>query len=67
MSKEELAFKITPSEVNIEDLYDFITANVPFDKVIELYKLLKHKMETLEDKPRYSKSALDTTQSVQLY
>ena len=67
MTKEELTFEITPSEVSVDDLYDFIAANVPFDKVIELYKLLKHKIETLEDKPRYSISSLDTTQSVQLY
>ncbi len=65
--KEEIMFGIIPSEVNIENLYDYITANVPFDKVIELYKLLKHKMETLEDKPRMSVATLDTTPSIQLY
>ena len=58
---------IIPSEVNIGDLYDYITANVSFDKVIELYKLLKHKVETLEDKPRMSVGVLDTTSNIQLY
>lgn len=65
--KEEIQFRIKPSEVNIEELYDYITANLPFDKVVELYKLLKHKMETLEDKPRMSIATLDTTPSIQLY
>lgn len=52
MNKEELRFEIKPSELNIYDLYDFITGNVPFDKVVKLYKLLNHKMVTLEDEPR---------------
>lgn len=54
MSNNEICMLVKPSEVNITDLYDFLTANVSFDKIIELYKLLKYKMEYLEDEPRIS-------------
>lgn len=33
------------------DLYDVLCRQLSFDKMIELYKLIKHKIEFLEDKP----------------
>lgn len=50
--ESEIKFRIIPSEVNINDLYDYITSNLSFDKVVKLYKLLKFKIDTLEDMPR---------------
>jgi len=39
-------------DINTEELYDFITNELPFNKVVELYKLLHHKMIFLNDLER---------------
>lgn len=47
---EPLSYKI--STMNIYKLYDALCYELNFEKMITLYKLLKHKIETLEDEPR---------------
>ena len=42
---EENQFMITPSEVNIEHLYEFLINNLSFKNVLELYLLLKDKIQ----------------------
>ena len=39
-------------DTNTEELYDFITNELPFNKVVELYKLLHHKMIFLDELER---------------
>ena len=36
-------------DTNTEELYDFITNELSFNKVVELYKLLHHKMIFLNE------------------
>lgn len=37
-----------------KELYNAVCQHMKFDEVIDLYKRLKHKMETLEDKVEYT-------------
>lgn len=43
------------------DLYDVLCNELSFDKMIELYKLIKHKMEFLADEPRNELSSIDSS------
>ena len=38
--------------INIDDLYDMLCTELSFNEVIKLYKLLKYKIENLDDKPK---------------
>lgn len=40
------------SMMDADDLYEVLCKELSFNKMIELYKLIKHKMEFLDDKPR---------------
>ena len=40
------------SLMSADDLYEVLCKELSFNKMIELYKLIKHKMEFLYDKPR---------------
>lgn len=40
------------SQMNGYDLYDILCEELKFNDMIILYKLIKHKMETLEDETR---------------
>ena len=47
-------------DTNTKELYDFITNELPFNKVVELYKLLHHKMIFLSDiEPKVLMSAFE--------
>lgn len=41
------------------DLYDALCKELSFNKMVELYKLIKHKMEFLTDEPRNELSSID--------
>lgn len=41
------------SETNTKVLYDFISNNLSFNKMIELHKLISHKIQFLDDEPTY--------------
>ena len=43
---EELKYMIVPSELNVEDLFDFLTHQVSFDKVLDLYIKLRVAIST---------------------
>ena len=45
---ELITFEIN-SKTKAKELYQFINKNLPFDTVMELYKLLNRKIENLED------------------
>lgn len=40
------------STMNAYDLYEVLCEEMSFGRMIELYKLIKHKMEYLNDEPR---------------
>ena len=40
------------SNMSADDLYEILCKELSFNKMIELYKLIKHKMEFLNDEPR---------------
>lgn len=40
------------SLMGANDLYETLCKELSFDKMIKLYKLIKHKMEFLDDEPR---------------
>ena len=40
------------SMMTSRDLYDVLCEQLSFNTMIRLYKLLKHKMEALDDEPR---------------
>lgn len=40
------------SLMSADDLYEVLCKELSFNKMIELYKLIKHKIEFLDDKPR---------------
>lgn len=46
--KEEIYMYID-RDTNPKDLYKFISENIPFNSVMELYKLLNRRIEDLED------------------
>ena len=46
------------SLMSADDLYEVLCKELSFNKMIELYKLIKHKMEFLDDKPRMELSCL---------
>ena len=48
MNKELIDLRV----INVNDLYDKLCTVLSFNEVIKLYKLLKFKMENLEDEPR---------------
>ena len=47
-SKEtkEITYEIVPSEVNTEDLFNYITHELSFEKVLSLYILLRIAIST---------------------
>ena len=45
-TKRELQYMITPSELDIKKLYDYLIYNVSFDKVLSLYILLRNAIST---------------------
>ena len=47
--------------ISAEDLYEYICARMSFNKVIQLYKLLQHKMTYLDDEPRCTIAAYEST------
>lgn len=53
MGKVENNFYINITKVeDMEHLYDALSNNLNFNKIIELYRLMKYKMEHLEDAPK---------------
>lgn len=48
-TKNELLTMSINQNTNAKELYKFIKQNMIFDEVIELYRLLKTKVEDLED------------------
>ena len=42
------------------EVYDVLCEKCSFDKMIKLYKLIKHKMEFVEDEPRLTVSCWET-------
>lgn len=42
----ELRYQIVPSELNVEDLFEYMTKNVSFEKVLSLYILLRTAIST---------------------
>lgn len=46
--KIEISYMITPSKVNERDLFDYITHELSFDKVLHLYIMLRHAISTGE-------------------
>lgn len=51
MDKENLITMIVNQKTNAIDLYNFIQRCLPFDTVIELYKLIQYKLINLDDEP----------------
>ena len=49
---EPLTMKID-KDTNVNDLYIFVSNELSFNKIIELYKLLNHKIQFLADEPMY--------------
>ena len=45
--KEEISFNITPNNLNVSDLYNFLTKHCKFDDVICLYVYLQERMKNL--------------------
>ena len=43
---KEITYKIVPSEVNVEDLFYYITRELSFEKVLSLYILLRNAIST---------------------
>lgn len=41
----ENKFMITPSELDVKNLYDYLCRNCSFNDVMELYRLLKYNIE----------------------
>lgn len=56
--KDEDIF-INQKEISAIDLYEVLCDNFTFYKMIELYKLIKHKMEFLDDEPRMNLSCCE--------
>lgn len=48
---EDLITMVVNQKTNTIDLYYFIQRYLPFDTVIELYKLIQYKLINLDDKP----------------
>lgn len=48
---KECITMIVNQETNAIDLYNFIQKYLPFDTVIELYKLIQYKLINLDDEP----------------
>lgn len=42
----EMTYTIVPSKVNAEDLFNYITHELSFDKVLSLYILLRNAIST---------------------
>ena len=51
MNKENLITMTVNQKTNAIDLYNFIQRCLPFDTVIELYKLIQYKLINLDDEP----------------
>ena len=51
MNKKDLITMNINEQTNAIDLYNFIQRYLPFDTVIELYKLIQYKLINLEDEP----------------
>jgi hypothetical protein len=51
MNKENLITMTVNQKTNAIDLYNFIQRYLPFDTVIELYKLIQYKLINLDDEP----------------
>ena len=45
----EEIFMYIDKNTNPKDLYKFISENLPFNSVMELYKMLNRRLEDLED------------------
>lgn len=47
-SKEvkEITYEIVPSEVKVEDLFNYITHELSFEKVLSLYIMLRNAIST---------------------
>ena len=58
MSEEQFDKKINDGvyycieKTDAYELYDILCERCSFEKMIILYKLIRHKMETLDDEPR---------------
>lgn len=48
---KDLTTMAVNQKTNAIDLYNFIQRYLPFDTVIELYKLIQYKLINLDDKP----------------
>ena len=51
MNNENLITMTVNQKTNAIDLYNFIQRCLPFDTVIELYKLIQYKLINLDDEP----------------
>ena len=56
MDREHISVDI--ETISARELYDLICANMSFNRVIELYRLLQHKMTNLDDEPVYTISSI---------
>ena len=50
MNEDKLYYVV--SEMSADALYEVLCKELSFNKMIKLYKLIKHKIEFLDDKPR---------------
>lgn len=48
---EDLTIMTVNQKTKAIDLYNFIQSHLPFCTVIELYKLIQHKLINLDDEP----------------
>lgn len=46
------------SGMSVDDLYEVLCKELNFNKMIELCKLIKHKMEFLDDEPKDEKCCI---------
>ena len=50
---KEVCYTITPSQLNIDKLYDYMINNLTFEQVLSLYIKLRIKISTGKDEANY--------------